>query len=116
MVTMLPTSLKDRHIYTQKVHARLSLHLKLDQIILNSVRTYMSDHWGNERYWERQCQPYLNLLHEHNQLARASSRPLKHYQRHVEKLARSCPDCPPNTKRANTLLGLIDEWYWREYP
>jgi hypothetical protein len=108
--------LKGRYVYAGKIPARLAIHLKLDQMVRNSVRTYVTDHWGDMRYWDKQCQPYLNLLSEHHRLAQVSTRSLKHYQKHVEKLAKNCPHRPPNTKRAKTLLALVETWYWREYP
>ena len=118
MVKLLPRhiQLKDRRVYAMPVRARLKIHLKLDQIVLNSVKAYVGEHWGDERYWDKQCQPYLNLIAEHYQFARLSSRCLKHYQQHVEKVARQSPQQPPSTKRAKALLSLVEEWYWREYP
>jgi hypothetical protein len=116
MISFPQTQLKDRRVYAKKVHARLRIHLKLDQIVWKTMSAYLSDHCGDERYWDKKCQPYLNLVAEHYQLARFSSRPLKHYQQHVEKLARQSPQRPPSPKHARDLLTLIETWYWREYP
>lgn len=105
-----------RSVLTQKVHARLAIHLKLDHLIRNSLKAYLSHHAGDSEYWERYCQPYLDLLPEHYKFTQFTSRPLTHYGEYMRMIASSYPQQEPSKKRTLAFLELVETWYWREYP